>query len=1151
MLATVVLTAFGDTVAGSVVINELMASNIKTKADPDGGFDDWIELYNSGTVAVDIGGMYLTDDLSRPTRWQVPKGKPSLTTIQAKGFLLIWADGQMQASGLHAPFSLSADGEQVAVFAEDGTPVDVVSFGRQLPDVSYGRWPDGSSGWTYMTSPTPGAANKQGQQGQVSDVVFQPHRGFYSGPIDVTLTTVTPGAQIWYTLDGNVPHTWQAYARGGGRWLGQVYNGPIRVTKTTCIRAVAIKTGWIDSPVVSHTYIYPDQVIRQPPNPPGFPFTPWNGKSPDYAMDPRVVEDPRYKDEIVRDLLAIPSVCIVIPNDDFFGQERGIYANGSARGDQWERACTMEWIDPCTGGHLGVNAGIRSHGGVGRGDVKHALRIAFRAEYGVSTLNFPLFEDSDITEFDGLVLRSQWNYSWTGDNSACNGLGTRYADYLREVFARDTCRDMGLVTPHARHVHLYINGLYWGLYLLSERPDERFASIHLGGQPEDYDVLKASNSFSTSGMEVLSGDLVAWQTLFSLADKDLSKPENYQKIQPYLDLPALIDYMLMIYYTGSRDAPVLLCNNRLPRNFYAIRRRDPPGGFVFLPWDVEWSLERPQENRVNITGVENPHLLISRLMANADFKILFADRVYSRLYNDGVLTPGLSTSRYLDRAGMIYGPIVCESARWGDADRPGQPYTREDWLFATSYLVDEYFPVRTGNVITQLKDQAWLPKIDPPLFKIDGSDRYTGQVRAGAVLTMVNPSGSGSIYYCLDGSDPRQAFTGQVWPSAIRYSGPITLKSSVSVKARVLSGSTWSGLTQATYAVGPVAECLRVTELMYNPARSSKWNGPADPNCEYIELTNIGGQPINLSLVRLKGCLDFTFPAMELAPGQCVVVVKDRLAFETVYGKQISIAGQYSGVLDNDGQWIELLDAVGQTILRFRYCGQWSAGANGSGYSLVLRDPRIPSQFYSEPWAWKASPSIGGSPGRAEAISSVSGPGPMVISEVMYHPYGNQDAEYIELVNATDKAVTLFDAATRKGWQLTDGPNGKLRFQFSGKASISVLPGRAVLLVKDMAAFNATFKVPADVQIFQWPDGGLDNGGDDLQLYEPISTTTWTMVDQVFYSDGLHPERAGTAKDRWPVAADGCGSALGRIWLTGPGNDPANWRAVEPSPGRP
>ena len=87
-----------------------------------------------------------------------------------------------------------------------------------------------------------------------------------------------------------------------------------------------------------------------------------------------------------------------------------------------------------------------------------------------------------------------------------------------------------------------------------------------------------------------------------------------------------------------------------------------------------------------------------------------------------------------------------------------------------------------------------------------------------------------------------------------------------------------------------MAESLRISEIMYHPANTGN---PNDPNTEYIELTNIGAEPINLNLVRFTNGIDFTFPSTELSPGGCCLVVKDTAAFEAKYGSALPVAGQY------------------------------------------------------------------------------------------------------------------------------------------------------------------------------------------------------------------------------------------------------------------
>ena len=190
----------------ALFINEVQASNTATVQDAQQQYDDWIELYNGSDEPIDVGGMYLTDDVSVPTLWQIPADVPGQTTIEPQGHLLIWADGDTANAGLHANFSLDADGEEIALFDRDGDIViDVIDFAHQETDISYGRLPDGSTAWQLLASPTPGAENLAIYDGFVAKPTFSIEHGFYTEEIQVELTTETEGATIYYTTDGSVP----------------------------------------------------------------------------------------------------------------------------------------------------------------------------------------------------------------------------------------------------------------------------------------------------------------------------------------------------------------------------------------------------------------------------------------------------------------------------------------------------------------------------------------------------------------------------------------------------------------------------------------------------------------------------------------------------------------------------------------------------------------------------------------------------------------------------------------------------------------------------------------------------------------------------------------------------------------------------------
>jgi hypothetical protein len=148
----------------TVALNEWMAQNTRTISDPANpvqpSWDDWFELYNYGASGVNLTGFTLTDNLSNPTKYRIPLGR----TLGAGAYLRVWADeetGQNEVSNgdLHVNFKLSAGGEALGLYAPDGTVVDMVTFGPQLPDISEGRWPNGTGVVWQLAIPTPKAAN--------------------------------------------------------------------------------------------------------------------------------------------------------------------------------------------------------------------------------------------------------------------------------------------------------------------------------------------------------------------------------------------------------------------------------------------------------------------------------------------------------------------------------------------------------------------------------------------------------------------------------------------------------------------------------------------------------------------------------------------------------------------------------------------------------------------------------------------------------------------------------------------------------------------------------------------------------------------------------------------------------------------------------
>ncbi|NQT01829.1 MAG: CotH kinase family protein, partial [Planctomycetes bacterium] len=243
-----------------LIINEFMASNNSSAQDSQGQYDDWIEIYNSGTYTINVEGMYLTDNLSIPTKWRIHSDSRGATIIPPGGYLLIWADNNTADEGLHANFRLNAGGEEIGLFDTDGsTLIDSVIFLEQTTDIAYGRYPDANDVWRFIAASTPGAENTGGYMGLVADPQFSHRHGFCTFPFFVTLATETKDAVIYYTLDGSEPYDTTGRGRSPG---GAVYTNPILITTTTNLRAKAIKPGWKLSNVKTQAYVFLEPDIR-------------------------------------------------------------------------------------------------------------------------------------------------------------------------------------------------------------------------------------------------------------------------------------------------------------------------------------------------------------------------------------------------------------------------------------------------------------------------------------------------------------------------------------------------------------------------------------------------------------------------------------------------------------------------------------------------------------------------------------------------------------------------------------------------------------------------------------------------------------------------------------------------------------------------
>ncbi|MFC1764054.1 lamin tail domain-containing protein [Planctomycetota bacterium] len=907
------------------VITEFLAKNGSSMPlgtgeilDEDGDSSDWIELYNPSPEPLDLAGWYLTDDPLDLTQWRFPE-----IQLPAHQFLIVYASGKDRKDPqgwLHANFKLSGVQGFLALVQPDGqTAATTYDYPDQFQDISYGASMSGGA-QGYLSPPTPGQVNGASAVGFADAVAFSVERGFFDTAFSLILTTSVEDADIRYTLNGSTPTS----------TTGVLYTGPLQVDHTTVVRAAAFKPGYMDAPVGTHTYLFTSDVIRQSPQGEA-PNVDWpnsniNGQMIDYGMDPEVVDDPRWAHQIEDALLDIPTMSLVTDLENLFDPDQGIYVNANNDGLAWERPTSVELIHPDGQQGFGVDAGLRIRGAFSRtGDnPKHSLRLFFRSDYGTAKLEYPLFGGEGTDTFDKIDLRTSQNNSWAFRGSSKNTL-------IRDVFSRDVQRDMHQPYTRSRYYHVYLNGQYWGLYQTQERADADFAESYLGGDASHYDVIKNDSSDSRA-LHATDGTMEAYRALYDAAVSGFASDEAYLTVQGLasnrtpdpsgqrlLHPENLMDYMICTYYTGDPDAPVS-CWAHFSNNIFAIYNRVDSQGFTWYRHDAEHSLGANggvNEARLLTDSKDrsigqhwqhfNPAWLHVQLCEHPEYRLQFADRVLAYLTHGGLLTPAFNEARWMDRADQIDLAIIAESARWGDAKRHS-PRTKDDWQRQNSYMFQSYFPYRTQIVIDKMRSVSMFPETAYVTF-----NQHGGEVTPGFKVSMVQEDGlPGTIYYTLNGTDPRQ-WGGQISADAVVYepeTSTVTLPKTTTVKARVSMGVQWGALTEARFTVG--LEGLVINEIMANNTQTLE--DPEEPGefPDWIELYHAGAHAINLGGMYLTDDLQnltkWQIPAqVTISAGQYLVFFADDNGTQGNHHTNFK--------LRDTGESLALIDTDGKTVL--------------------------------------------------------------------------------------------------------------------------------------------------------------------------------------------------------------------------------------------
>ncbi len=793
--------------------------------DPDQS--DWIELYNP-YAPVDtndphhdeyvLDGWHLTDDPANLSKWTFPAG----TVIGPGSYLVIFADGTAQANArdaagrLHCNFKLGSQptGDYLALvnpsgqIVDDFCSADLPSFGNKRPDLTFGRHYDPLLRQVvcrYFSNPTPRLPNaRQAYLGVTPEPEFQTPAGaalpgavMAGGSVTAALHGADTATTCYFTTNCATPTL-----------DSETYDQPLTFTQTTILRAIASKADWLPSRPVTRSFLFKPDVLSQV-RPAGYGAYYLPGQQLiHYAVDPSVSGP--HAAEILAELDQVPTVSISVPHRLLFGSA-GFYSIPHEDSDAYEAEGSFEWIPATSEDYLQENAGCDRAGEASTltdRNLKHNIDLRFKKRYslfGRGVLHgpakqhggTPLFPGAAVDEFDQLVVRNPWNTAWSAVGRYL------YAQYIPDAWLRESERALGNPATRRRWVHLYLNGLYWGVYDLSEHVDAAWAAslererhrTAPGFNTAHYEpsgFLVANPSSSASGAVQILGqlqdDLTALFDVSNNGTRFLVANEKFA-LSEYAD-----------YFLANIAGANFEWNSTNWRAFRNTQASAPDQKWHFVCWDGDGCFYDGIWPEVG--GFTRPiqGTLQSALSEDPSYRRLFGDRIQKHFFHGGALQCEIPTEGGLARFDALGAEFLtvarAESARWGDAwphgdlPTPGEAELQEEW--AASRIT--YFPGFRAALLNSARSYGLYPAIDAPTVA-----PYRN-IPANSNVAVTFPAGL-TLEYRFDGFDPHLAGGNSSTTSTLII--PIgTAAKRLTARCRQ-GASTWSALVDLTLTPQP------------------------------------------------------------------------------------------------------------------------------------------------------------------------------------------------------------------------------------------------------------------------------------------------------------------------------------------------------------
>ncbi len=994
--------AFLNLASGQVLyINEFMASNTKTLTDEYAEYDDWVEIYNPGDTGVDLGGMYLTDDLTNLTKCRIPTTDPGGTTIDPHGFMIFWFDDKPAQGVRHINTKLSGSGEQIGLVAADGaTIIDSITFGQQTADVSQGRKPDGTSNWFLFSQATPGAANTTGGVNPPTDPpTFSQAGGFYTAGFDLTLSATSPTAHICYTLDGSEPTenaslTPYPYMFQEIRNLAKVdgtgptetrysqtylYSGPITINPTQVnnparvVRARVFDSGHSPSPIITQTYIF-NNTSTLP----------------------------------VLSLSTTPTFLWSNTNNADTG---GIFVMGpgpyGAREDwfdpsnvwkDWERPVHVEFFEPSGILAFSLDAGIKLTGGTTRLTPQKPVTIHARGDYGPKTIPYQVFPDLPFQEFGALIFR-------------CSGDDWVYT-LFQDAMITGLVKDLDVDIQAYRPAKAYVNGEYYGIYEIRERQNEEYLAAHYGVDSEMVDILE-------NNQEVAAGDATNYQALMTyVRSHDTSLATTYSDLKGLMEMDNYIDYMITEIYAANTDWP--------GGNTRYWRPKITNGRWRWMLHDLDYGFAAPFGNSVSALNPNHDTLafassdektwwsnptwsteLFRKLLQSSEFEKEFVRRFAD--YLNITFAPARVIQHINAKKAGIEAEMGAQIARWKD---DATPWSDAEGIKMSPIADLSHWNIQVNRLISFANQRPNFVRghlqskfgYDPVNVTFNITPAGAGKIRVNRMNLPIPSGESWTGIYFTDVqlqmlALPNKGFKFQNW---------------VGLTGGAIASKTPTGNLNITANFTPDAtndNAVFITEINYNSA-------PDFTPGNWIELYNPHDFPVDLSGWQFKDSNDnhvFVFPPnTAIGPKWYLVLCEDKISFHNCFPQVDNYIGNLGFGLKDSGEQLRLYDPEGMLVDSLIYddTAPWPTEPDGTGPTLELKQLSLDNSL---PSSWATSPGHG-SPGKENSIHCYL----LTTSVVNEHGTLSPASKYCDKNSAETLTATPDPGYRVKRWTGTD-----------------------------------------------------------------------------------------------------------------------------------